>query len=236
MDRDHDFAVELGRIVLSAHALEDVLTRVAQVAKRAVEPADEVSLTLLEHGRAPFTIAHTGDLALDADELQYDQGSGPCINAGETGLTLVVSDYATETRWPGYAAAAHERGVGSSLSVPLPVQGTAIGALDVYARATGAFDDPAVVARAHAVASFAAVAVANARALGDAANTAERLAQAMDTRAVVEQAIGVLMGQRGCSAQEAFAVLSRMAEDSSRQLRDVAGDLVAEVSRRRDGP
>ena len=84
-----------------------------------MDPAEAVSLTLVDRDR-PYTAAFTEQLALDADELQYSDGHGPCIESGEAGVRLLVSDFGTESRWPGYVAAARNRGVGSSLSVPLP--------------------------------------------------------------------------------------------------------------------
>ncbi|WP_328518312.1 ANTAR domain-containing protein [Actinoplanes sandaracinus] len=44
----------------------------------------------------------------------------------------------------------------------------------------------------------------------------------MENRAVIEQAKGIIMGARHCTAAEAFAILTKLAQDTNRKLRDVA--------------
>ena len=119
----------LARIVLTDRDLGDILNEITSVAKEALPGVDATSITLIR-AEKPFTAAHDGQLALDADELQYERGYGPCVDAGLAGQTLLIEDMTTEQRWPDYAgrAAAHE--VGSSLSVPLPYQSTTLGALN----------------------------------------------------------------------------------------------------------
>jgi len=51
----------------------------------------------------------------------------------------------------------------------------------------------------------------------------------MESRAVIEQAKGIIMGDRRCGADEAFAILTKISQDSNRKLRDVAAALVAQV-------
>jgi hypothetical protein len=101
--------------------LQQVLDRLVGIAKDALDGADEVSITLVRDDK-PWTAAYTGRLALDADEMQYERGYGPCIDAGISGTVLHVPDMREESRWPDYAAVVVPRGVLSSLSVPLPLQ------------------------------------------------------------------------------------------------------------------
>ena len=78
-------------------------------------------------GDKAFTAAYDGQMALDADELQYERGYGPCIDAGLAGQMMRIDDMGTEERWPDYtrqAAAAWNR---QPLSVPLPFQGSTSG-------------------------------------------------------------------------------------------------------------
>ena len=63
-----------------------------------------------------------------------------------------------------------------------------------------------------------------------AATHAEQMAEAMRSRAVIEQAKGILMGGRRCSADEAFEILARLSQDSHRKLRDVAAALVEDAA------
>ena len=70
-----------------------------------------------------------------ADELQYEGGYGPCVDAGRAGQMFLVDDMRTKQRWPDYAQNVAADGVLSSLSVPLPFQGVTIGALNTSRRA-----------------------------------------------------------------------------------------------------
>jgi GAF domain-containing protein len=221
--------LELARIVLDAEPLEAILARVAELAKRTIPGADEVSLTLIRNDK-PFTVAHTGQLALDADELQYERGYGPCVDAGRAGELLRVEDMRSETRWPDYAAAVVEHGVLSSVSVPLPVQEEFIGALNVYSRRPGSFPDEHLPL-ARTIASYAAVAVHNAQTFAQASETARQLTEAMANRAVIEQAKGILMQERRCGPDEAFTILARASQRANVKLRDIATQIVAQVDK-----
>src|SRR5689334_2741370 len=125
-------------IRLDQGPIEDVLQRLVEIAKDALPGADELSTTLVRGDKA-WTAAYTGSLALDADEMQYERGYGPCMDAGRTGTVLLVEDMRVEDRWPDYAAQVVPRGVLSSLSVPLPIQTDVIGALNCYSRTPSAF-------------------------------------------------------------------------------------------------
>jgi GAF domain-containing protein len=228
---DAEALLELATIVYEGETLASVLERVAHVAKRTVPGAEEVSVTLIRN-EEPFTAAYTGQLALDADELQYARDYGPCVDAGRAGIVLRVDDMRAETRWPGYAAAVAERGVLSSLSTPLPIQDEFIGALNIYATKPHAFP-PEHVPIAESIASYAAVAVHNAQTFNRAADLARHLAQAMEHRSVIEQAKGILMHEQRCSAEEAFGILTRVSQRANIKLRDIAAQMVEQVDRRR---
>jgi GAF domain-containing protein len=223
MDPSAAFA-ELARIDLNTTGLPAVLLRVAELARASIPAADEVSLSLVRGGRAT-TPAFTGPLALACDEGQYTAGRGPCLDAAESGTTLVANDLAAEDRWPGYAQHAVEQGAAASLSVPLPVQDGVTGALNLYSRTAGVFDAEAVTV-ARTFASYGAVAVANAHLYAMTAAFARDMQDAMASRAVIEQAKGVVMGQRGCGEQEAFDVISRASQRTNRKLRDLAAEIV----------
>lgn len=214
---------ELLGVRLAERSLEDVLTRYIEIAKRALPGVDEVSITLIR-GEKPFTATYTGDLALAADELQYERGYGPCIDAGLSGTLISVADMRLETRWPGYAAAVVAQGVASSMSVPLPVQTDLIGALNCYSRSPGALDE--AVEPGVEVASHVAVAVANAVTHSESARFADEMQAAMASRAVIEQAKGAIMAQNRCSPDQAFAILRQASMGRNVKLRDLAMRMV----------
>lgn len=216
-----------GSTRLSDVQVEDVLAAVADVVRRAVDGADSVSVTLVEAGRA-YTRGQTDDRADQLDAKQYELGDGPCLDAAVATQVVHVPDMRTETRWPDYSPYCVERGVLSSLSVPLPVQREKVGALNVYSTRAEAFDEEAL-AHCEVLAAHAAVALANATSYHDAVRLAEQMQEAMRTRAVIEQAKGIVMAQRGCDAETAFSALRHASQRDNRKLREVAEELVAGV-------
>ncbi len=227
MDPKEAFA-ELGRIRLGDVDIDTLLDRIAQLAKRTIPGADEVSVTLLR-GDTAHTVAFTGELAQKLDEKQYERGHGPCLEASATTATLSVPDTGSEQRWPDWARNARQAGAHSSLSVGLPVHDKVTGALNVYATKPHAFDDDAI-ALAQTFAGFAAVGLANTHLYETQAILAGHMQKAMENRAVIEQAKGIIMGDRRCTAEEAFAILSKLSQDTNRKLRDVATALVTKAA------
>ena len=224
-----DNVADLARIGLANRELDDVLHEITEVANGALPGAEATSITLVRGGRLA-TAAYVGQLAMDADELQYLRGYGPCMDAGRSGLVLVVDDMRTDTRWPDYASDVAGRGVLSSMSVPLPYQGATVGALNVYATSPGAFTAESQRV-GEQVASYIAVAVANADAHAEAASSARQMQEAMRSRSVIDMAKGMLMAQHGCTPEEAFTMLSRASQRTNRKLRDIAGAMVEGGSR-----
>ena len=220
---------ELGRIKLGETDLDGVLDRVAVLARQTIPGAGEVSITLVR-GRGAYTAAFTGELALQLDEQQYENGDGPCLTAATEKATVSVPDVAAEKRWPDWAARAGELGAGSSLSVGLPILEDVSGALNVYGRTVRAFD-PVAISHAQTFAGHAAIALANAHLYDTTANMAQHMQSAMASRAVIEQAKGIIMGERRCTPDEAFAILTKVSQDSNRKVRDVAAALVARAQR-----
>jgi AmiR/NasT family two-component response regulator len=74
---------------------------------------------------------------------------------------------------------------------------------------------------------YAAVAMANAQVSDGTASLAEHANAAMDRRTVIEQANGIIMAERRCTADEAFAILAKVSQYFARDLGDVAAVLVA---------
>jgi GAF domain-containing protein len=229
MELDARSLLGLAGIVLDGQHLEHVLDRVARIAQQTLPGAVEVSLTLMR-GDEPFLAASTGPLAADAARVQYERGQGPSIDAARAGLVLRIDDTETETRWPDYTAGAAAHGVRSSLSAPLPIQDELIGTLNAYSTAPGAFPADQVPA-AETIASYAAVAVHNARTLVEVSDLARQMTRAMASRAVIEQAKGMLVESRRCGPDEAFAVLTNLSQLTNTKLREVARQMVEGAAR-----
>ena len=215
---------QLGRLTLREHCMRSLLQTVADLTK-AVMPGDpEASVSLLINDR-PSTAVFTGELARVCDESQYGRGYGPCLHAAGTGEVVEIADTQAETRWPDYVEHAVERGVLSSLAVPLPINEGIAGAVNVYARKPDAFDEDS---RSVAIrfARYAAVAATNMYAYEEARDLIEHLERRVESRAVVEQAKGILMERYELSAEQATQALARVARHTGSKVRDIAYDLV----------
>lgn len=189
------------------------------------------SVTLMHPDKA-WTAACSGRLALVADELQYQQGYGPCLDAGRTGMAMVVTDMHAESRWPAYTSRVLEHGVVSSLSAPLPFQGSTVGALNSYSREAEAFGEESLEL-ANEITSFIGIAVMNADAHAEASATVAHMRQALESRKTIDMALGILIAQHHCTPEEAFAVLSGASQSRNRKLRDLAAELVKAESQPR---
>jgi GAF domain-containing protein len=220
-----DLLRDLTRVALAGRTLDDILTEIVQIAARGIPGAESTSITLVKGDKA-FTAAHSGQMSLAADELQYQEGGGPCMDAGRGGVVLRVDDMAKEERWPTYVARVVSTGVRSSLSVPLPYQGSSIGALNVYSTEPAAFASPESLEAGLEVAEVVAVAVANADSHWQLGEQARNMRLAMESRAVIEQAKGVLMAQRRVTAEQAFETLRDASQRYNRKLRDIALGIV----------
>jgi GAF domain-containing protein len=221
----------MSRFFVGDATLQDTLHRVAALAREAVISADVVAITMLVEGR-PSTAVYTDDMAPEIDAAQYDTGVGPCLDAFRHQEVFSIDDTDTDEQWPAFAEAAAAHGIRSSLSLPLVARHEGLGALNFYSRTAAAFpaDDVEVGLQ---FATQAAIVLANAQAYWDARQLAEDMAEAMKSRAVIEQAKGILIGAQRCGADEAFQMLVRASQRENRKLRDVAQELVRRAASRR---
>ncbi len=219
---------ELAKIIYAQDALPSILQAISELALSTVAGAEAVSITLIEAER-PTTAVYTSALALQLDERQYERDYGPCLDAARGGEVMHIADMKREQRWPQYAREALALGAHSSVSVPLPVQQAVIGALNVYATRPDAFDDEAIEA-ANNFGSYAAVALANARLYASTARLAEEMRQALASRAVIDQAKGILMAVHGETAEEAFSRIVRESQRRNIKVREIAEDIVRRTS------
>ena len=215
---------ELGRMVVGPDSLDPTLRRVTELAKQNLPGADDVSITVVEDTGKPRTVVFTGRLAVDLDERQYRAGFGPCVDAAVTGQTLMV-DTARSSAYREFGQVARRAGVRHILSVGMPVAQQTVGGMNVYGTSELPFD-ATFVQRAEAFANYAAVAVNNAVAYARVAVLSTQLRAAIESRAVIEQAKGIIMGRDRCSADDAFATLRRVSQTQNIKLRTLAQAIV----------
>jgi putative methionine-R-sulfoxide reductase with GAF domain len=207
---------------------EDVANFLDQLVRRAVERTvggEACGLTLEQAGRG-LTVTYSGELALRADERQYELDDGPCLQSLRTGEVVSVPDMAHEDRWGPYPQRAVAAGVRSSLSLPLVAGERGRGALNLYATRPHAFTatDERI---AGAWAGQAGGALSVAWRMAEHEDVVDHLNRGMASRQVIGQAVGLLMAQRRCTGDDAFGFLIAASQRTNEKLRDVAARIVA---------
>lgn len=233
MDHDDDLTASLAGLsgLLTGHrALADVLVNIAEFAVQAIPGADGAGLTMLDDDR-PQTVVSTAEFVHTVDDLQYGLGEGPCILAVSSRSTQTSGSLGGEPRWPRFGPRVGRLGVHSVLSLPLLLPDQVVGAMNVYARAKNAFS-PEAITIGELFAGPAAVSVHNAQVLARSMQLTEQLGQALSSRAIIDQALGMLRARTGGTAEEAFGRLRAMSQAQHVKVAQVAEALVAEAVRR----
>ena len=224
---------EMAGLVLGDQTLATTVARVAELARER-SGADFASVTVLSP-RGPTTWASTGPTAERLDESQYASERSPCVAALMTQVVVRIDDTGNDRRWPAFRAAAKAIGVRSTLSLPITAGDNAVGTFNLYSGRAGAFDDQPSY-ELNLFVDQAAVLLLNARDLWEARDIAEGLRTAMQSRATIEQAVGILMAGGGRTPEEAFAVLVRASQRENRKVRVIAEEIVERAIGRKQPP
>ena len=212
----------IARALLHEPDVQATLKRTVTDAASSLNGALYASVTLVLQRRQVETPVYTDDRALRADQLQYEIGEGPCLDAVWEQDTFHIQDMTSEPRYGEWSRrVAAETGIRSSLSLQLftdPEAAVSLGSLNLYSPRPRSFD-PDTRAEATALAAHAAIAL-------ESAQTEAHLRSGLVTRTVIGQAEGILMERLKISADQAFALLSRVSQQSNVKLRDVARNLV----------
>ncbi|HEU0131770.1 MAG TPA: GAF and ANTAR domain-containing protein [Mycobacteriales bacterium] len=205
--------------------LEDALARLARTCRDAVPGCTDASVTLLR-GSRPSTAASTSDGARAIDEWEYAHECGPCLDALHTAEEQAVADPdEADARWPGIGDVLRASGVVSAAGIPLVAAGEVVGAINLYGTEPGAFDE-AAFAVARPLAVQVAVTLHNVRVYDASRELVRQLETAMASRAVIEQAKGILVAGKHCTPEDAFDLLRQASQRENVKLRDVAERIV----------
>ncbi len=206
-----------------------VLTEAAQICQSAFGDDAVVSLTVGPPVE-PEMVATTSKLAQSIDGAQTVAGEGPCQDAWAARSTVYSHDLRQDERWPKLAALLHDTDITWTLASPVPAQDRLVGALNVYGRASE------FAAARRTEAEFLAAAVAavlfELDLKAELETTARNLEVGLTSRAVIDQAKGIIMARERCDADEAFRRLVRASTRQNRKLRELAAELVQATSRR----
>ncbi len=198
---------------------EESLQAVVRATTVSLPQFQHVSLSVRRSGERMSTAASSDELALGLDHTQYALREGPCLDAVEDEPCVVVDRLRHDQRWPRYVPFAAGRGVRSQLAVRLFGNGSHIGGLNLYSSTHDEIgDDTVEVARLFA--THAAIILGHAQ-------HEHQLNEALQTRKLIGQAIGILMERYEMDDDRAFQFLIRASSTSNVKLRDVAAEVVS---------
>jgi hypothetical protein len=205
------------------------LTEIAGICQDVIGPAASVSINIGPPVE-PDVLGADRKLAQRMDALQMQADQGPCQQAWERGAIVVSHNLATDPRWPELADLAAAESVVSVLAIPVPIGGEPLGVINAYATEVDAFAD----FDGH-TAELLGSAVA---AVIDQVNEHDRLTaltgqleDALGSRAVIDQAKGIIIARYGCDADEAFQRLVKVSRNKNIKLRELARILVERTQR-----
>jgi GAF domain-containing protein len=229
LDNTQDHLAGLQNALLSTESIEQFLHEMAVLSTRVVGEGLSCGMTLRPRSRPPLTVACSDPLAAEADDVQYEMGDGPCLHAVRHGHSVRIDDMTSHERWAQFCQRAASLGIGSALAVPLFVDGASAGALNWYSRSPSAFSE-ADTRRAESFAAHASGALTLALRLAACTDLNNQLRESMDSRAVIDQALGVIMAKERCPQERAFGILRTVSQNTNVKLRDLASTIVASVS------
>jgi GAF domain-containing protein len=213
-------AAVFARLAMELHDVDGVEETVDAVVHFALDALQcSFAGVLIAGGRRPEVLASTDPRVATLYRLQIGADEGPVMTAIRQQTVVEIADVTADSRWPAdWTAQARAADIRSVVHLPLLIGGRPTGVLSLYSDASQAFDadDLAV---AHILARHASVAIANAR-------HEATLAQAIDARKLVGQAMGILMERYDLDSDRAFEVLKRYSQQTNRKLRDVAQELI----------
>src|ERR1700730_15063341 len=220
---------DLAGLVAGSLGLPELLAEVSTFAVHAIPGADGAGVTLLRVDRVDNMVealAASAPFVAEVDEIQYvTVKEGPCITAALERRTVRSGSLGGEKMWPRFGPRVGRLGVHSALSLPLLLPDQVVGAINVYSHDKHVFDEHAAEL-GELFAKPAAVAVHNAHVLAQAMALTVQLQTALSTRPVIDQAIGLLRGRSGRSAEDALPQLRAISQSEHRKLADVAQHLV----------
>ena len=221
---------EISGVLLAEPDVQRTLDKMCLLLVDTVEGCDHSVVTLVrnQHFDSP---AASDDVGPSVDAIQFEVHEGPCVEAITEHHTVVTDDLVAETRWPLFSRRAVEAtGVRSMMAFRLFVAGDTLGSLNLYSKQPRAFTEESL-AVGTIFAAHASVALRAARTKEDLA----RLREVVETRELIGQAKGILMGRRGISSEAAMELLCRGAERLRIELRELARRVVQGEEGKRQG-
>jgi ANTAR domain/GAF domain len=217
-----DAMAEVAASLQTPMDLDETLKLITRSAADTIPGVREASISITTRDGRIETLAPTDPMVTRADHLQYELHEGPCLDAAIEDPVVLVDDLANDPRWPDFGPKAAALGFGSQVAFQFRAVPHVRGALNLYALETRAIDRDAI----HLGGMFAAqIAVAMGWARQD-----ETMNEALATRNLIGQAVGIVMERYHLDSDRAFAFLVRLSQTRNVKLRMVAGGIVDQAN------
>jgi GAF domain-containing protein len=215
---------ELGKLRFGEMRVEDALHEIVQTT-HTIFNVDGAGLMLADVHHHLRNVAVSDERLGHLEELQIRHQEGPCISAFDEKELVGAQDLTEDRRWPSFSAAAVACGVRAVLASPLPYNQDAVGVVAVLSEEPRPWSPEGELALL-AFTDLAALLIASMMQGEAQSELAAQLQSALNTRAVIEQAKGVLIGRQGLSAHDAYAQLRAQARAERRKIAVVSAELV----------
>jgi GAF domain-containing protein len=222
--------VELGRLRFGEMSVEDAMREIVQTTHSMFD-VDGAGLMLCNAEGHLCSVAASDDRLAHLEELQVRHQEGPCIAAFDAKELVSATNLEQDDRWPRFSEAAVRRGVRAVLASPLPYNQEAVGVVAVLSEHSRPWS-PANELTLLAFTDLAALLIASIIQGEEQSELAGQLQGALNSRQVIEQAKGILMGTQGISARAAYEQLRARARAERRKLAVVCTDVVQGSLRR----
>jgi GAF domain-containing protein len=221
--------VELGRLRFGEMRVEDAIREIVETT-HSMFAVDGAGLMLCDAEQHLRSVAASDDRFAHLEDLQVRHQEGPCIEAFETKELVGAVDLEHDGRWPLFSQAAVRREVRAVLASPLPYNQDAVGVVAVLSECSRPWS-PANELALLAFTDLAALLIASIIQGEQDSELAGQLQGALDSRPVIEQAKGILMGTQGISARAAYEHLRSRARAERRKLGVVCAEVVHGAAR-----
>ncbi len=229
----HHALTELGRLRFGEMQVEDGMHEIVRTT-HAIFGVDGAALMLADADHHLRNAAVSDDRMRHLEELQVRHHEGPCVTAYDAKELVGVEDLGRDDRWPLFCTAALEQGVRAVLASPLPYNQDAVGVVAVLSEQAHPWTPEGELALL-AFTDLAALLIASMMQGQEQSELAAQLQSALDSRAIIEQAKGVLIGRDGLTPHAAYQQLRSQARSQRRKLAAVCADTVRAAARHSAG-
>jgi GAF domain-containing protein len=226
----HHALVELGRLRFGEMKVEDAIREIVRTT-HALFDVDGAGLMLADSDHHLRNVAASDERIAHLEELQIRHQEGPCVDAFDNKELVGVEDLEHDHRWPVFGDAAVARRVRAVLASPLPYNQNAVGVVAVVSEQRRPWSPEGELALL-AFTDLAALLIASMMQGEQQSELAMQLQGALNSRQVIEQAKGVLVGRQGIVPREAYERLRAQARAERRKLVTVCAEVVANASAR----